>query len=538
MRASSLIVLGSLAVPALAAGQPAPDWSTVRSFDFSTGLLPQQQGWGSAFPTALTAQTRGNNPNPPYFSGGALCSDSAGMPVSGTGHQWWFEWSPLACVFQTSDGYVGTGAWLEFEAHIISSTYAQSGSHRRVGFLAGLADWWNLAQIELFDAGFYVNEGPIQAFDPTDGFHTYRLQVGPSSIDVYVDGVYLTSQPYGPTHPWSQGHPLAVFGDSQGLLNVSGHFCMRRLEFGCVPDSDWDGVPDDQDAFPCDGSATSAAFGPAEDRFGMVIFEDQWPSAGDLDFNDAVVAYNYVLRQNAQGQTVGLRATFDALALGGIHDNGLGLHLPVPRSQVAAVTRSVGGGPASALVPSAADAELTVTLSNNLRELFGGQAGQINSLSTLPRLNGAPMVVEVTFTAPVALGVAGAPYDLFIFRTADPSHEIHRPEFGGTAQMNAALFGTGDDASTPGRRFVDTDGLPFALVFPELAPYPAEAVPISSLFPNIVPFAASGGATNQDFYVTGIVPAFAYADVAGLPRPDPAPVTASAVDLSCRYSQP
>jgi LruC domain-containing protein len=550
-----------------------PAWAgaqaTVRAYDFSGGLLPQQQGWGTAFPGAMTNTTRGNNPNPPTFSGGAMCSDSSGRTVSGTGHQWWFEWSPLACVFTTTQGFVGTGAWLEFDAHIISSTYATNGSARRTGFLATVADWWNIAQINIFDGGYYLNDGPIQSFDPTDGYHVYRLEVTETSIDLYIDGVYQASEPYGPTSAISLGFPNTIFGDSQGLLNVSGHFCVRRLEYGCVPDADWDGiiddvdncvglansdqadadgdgagdlcdddgdndgVPDAVDAYPCDPTASATAYGPGQDQQAMLQYEDQWPSAGDLDFNDVVLTYNYVLRQDASGQTVGLRATYDVLALGGLFDNGLGLHLPVPLTQVAQVRRSVAGGPFTPLTPSGADAELTVTVSSNLRELFGGAAGQLNSVPTLPALPSAQVVVEVDLLAPTALPAGPAPYDLYIFRTGDPGLEIHRPEFGGTAGMNVALFNTVDDASTATRHFVDAGGLPFALHIPQLAPYPQEAAAISSLFPNIVPFAASGGATNADFYVSGVNLAFAYAGGPGTPAPPPSPVMTPAPSTAC-----
>ncbi len=569
MQLRSFVITATVAaMPAAAFGQ-----ATVRSFDFSS-QLPQAVGWGTAFPGTDTSAIRGNNSNPPYFNSGAMCSDSSGMGVSGTGHQWWLEWSPLACVFTTTDGFVGTGAWMEFDAHIISSTYAQSGNSRRTGFLAAMGDWWNIAQINLFDTGYYVNDGAIQSFDPTDGFHTYRLEVGPVAIDLFIDGVYQTSQPYGPTSPISLNFPSAIFGDSQGLLNVAGHYCIRRFETGCTPDGDWDGIIDDVDNcvglanadqadvdgdnigdacdldndndgvddsvdyYPCDATASAVAFGPAEDAQAMMEYEDQWPSKGDLDFNDVVVTYNVVLKQNAAGQTVGMRATFDPLALGGVFDNGLAWHIPAPANQLAFVTRSVAGGPATPISVSTLDAELTVVISNNMREFFGGQAGQINSLPTLPQLAGQQVVVEIAFIAPVSVAAGAAPYDLFVFRSADPAHEIHQPAFAGTAAMNTTLFNSADDASGSGRNFVDAQGLPFALHIPQLAPYPLEGVGISNLFPNIITFALSGGLTNADFYIMGVNPAFAYLDVNMQPRLDPAPVMTPAPDTSCVPATP
>jgi LruC domain-containing protein len=275
-------------------------------------------------------------------------------------------------------------------------------------------------------------------------------------------------------------------------------------------DADGDGAPDSADTFPCDPTLAGQSFAPAEGAFGQMQFEDQWPSKGDLDFNDVQVAWHYTLEQQADGRVVAVRATYDVLALGGIYTHGLGLHLPVPAGAVASITRQVGGAPPQALSASAADAELTISVVDNLRALFGGQADQINSRG--PALRGQGIELIITFATPQALSSGLAPFDLFIFRTQDKTHEIHRPEFGGTAVMNAALFGTADDASSPDRHFVDVDGLPFALALPEVAPYPQEGVAISALFPNILNFARTGGAADADFYVRGVVLAHAYAN--------------------------
>ena len=70
--------------------------------------------------------------------------------------------------------------------------------------------------------------------------------------------------------------------------------------------------------------------------------------------------------------------------------------------------------------------------------------------------------------------------------------------------MNASLFGTANDGSTATRHFVDTDGLPFALVLPATFAWPQETIGIQNVYPNIVSFASSGGATNTDWYLTNI----------------------------------
>ncbi len=286
-------------------------------------------------------------------------------------------------------------------------------------------------------------------------------------------------------------------------------------------DSDADRVRDPQDGFPCDASAVGETFAPGQGVHGLLIFEDKWPLRADTDFNDLVISYNYAVKTNATGLATSIRATFNVLAFGGVYDSGLSLHLPVPAQSVASATLEVPGGAPVQLMLSTLDTEFTVDLSNNLREFFADQAGQINSLSTLPRMGEATLVVQVNLSSPTTLAMGEAPFDLFTFRSDDRGHEIHGPSYAGSALMQTTLFGTGDDGSTPNRHFVDVSGLPFRLELPVNALYPAEGEAISSLFPAIVNFAASGGTLDQDFYQSQVVTTFAYTDSQGLGAPSP-----------------
>ena len=70
---------------------------------------------------------------------------------------------------------------------------------------------------------------------------------------------------------------------------------------------------------------------------------------------------------------------------------------------------------------------------------------------------------------------------------------MHRSQYAGSANMDQTLFHTGVDNSTSGDWFVDTHGLPYALNFPTVVPYPAEQTAIDVLYPSIATFASSGG---------------------------------------------
>lgn len=297
-------------------------------------------------------------------------------------------------------------------------------------------------------------------------------------------------------------------------------------------DSDNDGVPNTSDAVPCDPAAVGRAFAPGQGDHGLLLFEDRWPARGDLDFNDVVLAHAFELRLDVNGGVVGVRAVFSPVALGGLFRMGLGLHLPVPASSVTSVTRRIGSGDPQPVAPMS-DAELTVSLSSDLRELFVPASAQINSLPSQARLAGALLEVDIRFAAPVALSASDAPFDVFVFHTEDPTHEIHRPAFAGSSRMNVGLYGQADDGSSPGRRFVDGSGLPFALVVPTATPYPAEGVAISTLFPDILAFASSGGTQALDFYASNVAATVGYADVNGDGPYTPVLSSALTIDRSC-----
>lgn len=281
-----------------------------------------------------------------------------------------------------------------------------------------------------------------------------------------------------------------------GLAFLIGSFLLPGAAF--AQDADGDGALNGADVYPCDPELRAVSFAPAEGDHGLMLFEDRWPAAGDLDFNDLVLGWNYVLRSDANGVR-SMHVTFNVLALGGTLHNGLGLQLPVSRSLVASVTRTIEGEAAVALQPSSADENVTIRIMDDLRDLFGSES-PVNSINEQATRDGRIIELDIVFNAPAQIATSAAPYDVFMFRSDDAGHEIHAPDFSGTAAMNSALFNTRNDTSREGRWFVDTQGIPFALSFPTSAEYPAEGVRIDQLFPSIITFAASGGTSSQNFY--------------------------------------
>jgi LruC domain-containing protein len=287
-------------------------------------------------------------------------------------------------------------------------------------------------------------------------------------------------------------------------------------------DTDGDGVADVADAEPTNPAVAAEAFAPAESRHGMLMFEDMFPFSGDLDFNDVVLGYNLRFALDSARRMVSMRISLSPIAVGGTFDNGLGLRLPVPASALGSASIRVGFGAPVPLV-ARPDSRLTLTLVQNLRVAFGDLSGPINATGDSAALRGETLEVEINFASPIGLAVGTAPYDLFVFRSSDPTHEIHLPPHGGTRLMRSSLFGSGDDGSGRGRWFVDRQGLPWALLLPVVAEYPRESTEISTLFPDIMEFARSGGTRARNFYESRVVPGRAFRDALG--KAAPAPMT-------------
>jgi sulfatase modifying factor 1 len=310
-----------------------------------------------------------------------------------------------------------------------------------------------------------------------------------------------------------------------GILQGLGLATMMAIPAAAfAQDADGDGVANAADAFPCDPGRASVTFFPGETTSALLAFEDQWPGPTDVDYNDVAIRVHHRLERNAAGDVVSLSAVFDPVALGGVLSNGLGLQLPASREGVS-VRRRVEGGDWQD-VPLEGDASATVVLSSNLRELFGGASGRINSLRG-ERLEGQRLEVEVAFASPAPVSVAEAPFDVFVFRAGDPGHQIHFPQYAGTAAMDGSLFGSDGDGSSATRRFVSRSGVPAALNLMTTTRYPLEGVGIAALFPDIAGFASSGGARNASFYTSTVVAAQGH-DVPARPLP-----VVAAPDRSC-----
>jgi LruC domain-containing protein len=281
-----------------------------------------------------------------------------------------------------------------------------------------------------------------------------------------------------------------------------------------VKDTDGDGISDDLDAFPLDPERAARRFYPSATGFGYLAFEDNWPSKGDFDMNDVVMAYRAIETLNARNEVTDLKLIYEIRARGGSSNSGFGVHLPgIPRERIktAQTTLKVGQQTAVALPPETGQTDAVFILSPKVNDLT--QTGErwpcafFNTVNSCVRRAPVPLVAEIHFTQPLSAGQLGnAPYNPFIYRSHTRGREVHLVDHPPTARADPRLFGTGDDASNPaaGRYYRTANDLPWALDVPESWRYPAEWNDIADAYPLIAPWAISGGLDATDWYLEAI----------------------------------
>ncbi|MCU0653786.1 MAG: LruC domain-containing protein [Polyangiaceae bacterium] len=343
----------------------------------------------------------------------------------------------------------------------------------------------------------------------------------PSPSETIPDGVSSSAT----RHAWGNFHSAGpgnnAFIDTWVFGTESSQATSIKI-YGPSSDDDGDGVANAEDPYPCDPGKSSSIFIPGEGQLGLLMYEDKWPARGDLDFNDLVLAYNYEIVLNNAGVPVSLVASYTPMAIGAGYRGGFGVVLPVAASNIARVTRKVGNTKPVTHPFQAEGAGVLVDVSQDAREFFDIQSGYINTVATEPVATPRSVAIQIDLATPAAIDGALAPFDVFLFRSETPSHEIHLPSFQGTSRMNPALFGTAADGSTPGRWFVNNQGLPYALHVPVATLYPKEEIAIDQVFPAITTFAATAGASAQDFYQNNVVVTRAFSSgKSNQPRPQP-----------------
>ena len=301
---------------------------------------------------------------------------------------------------------------------------------------------------------------------------------------------------------------------NNGTINNTVVFCeVTILQDACNPgseggtgedDTDGDGVPDVDDAYPIDPERAFNSYYPNETEFASFAFEDLWPGMGDYDFNDLVVDFNYQMVTNAQNLIVDIIAQTKVKAAGAGLDNGFGISFPVDPSNCASVEGTVN---------------VMGTLDINAKGYENGHDNNtvvifydaINTyynsaiFNTVPGGNVVETEIEtvtIYFDDP-QIPIGSEPYNPFIYVDQERGKEIHMIDNAPTALANTEYFGTASDNSDPltGKYYLTDSNLPWVVETPSSFEYPIEKVDILSAYLKFKEWAESSGVVYKDWYL-------------------------------------
>jgi len=273
-------------------------------------------------------------------------------------------------------------------------------------------------------------------------------------------------------------------------------------------DTDGDGVPDYADAFPTDATRAYINYYPAQNQWGTLAYEDNWPALGDYDLNDLVVSYQYKVISNAQNNIVEFYGSYAPVASGATFNNGFGVQFPFSSSLIKTVTgQNLQNNyiKQNANGTEAGQTNAVVIPFDNVRNLIKNADGNlfVNTLTTEPKITGDTSVVYVSFTSPVSSTTLGmASFNPFLISNLRRGYEVHLPNYAPTSLATTSFFGTQNDASVPASNiyYVTKDNHPWALSFIGPWQYPIEGDPINEPYLHFYDWAASGGVSYTDWY--------------------------------------
>lgn len=250
-------------------------------------------------------------------------------------------------------------------------------------------------------------------------------------------------------------------------------------------------------------AVASRVYYPSSTSYYMVGYEDQYPNLGDYDFNDLVVAYRVSFGLNDALEVITINAEGYLIARGGSYDHSWHLRIALPDGSQADGTYQLyvppGVTSGNELIQYIdTSSGIDITLFNNTTSLFYDPASSFtNTLWDSEHILGHKFSFEITLSNPVILEqMDTAPFDpyLYVYNT---NLEIH-------LEGKSPVMPASDNISKGLTSFVDENGYPFALVFPEDWRFPYEYVDIGQAYPQLLEYIQSNRQNQTDWYNNGV----------------------------------
>lgn len=283
-----------------------------------------------------------------------------------------------------------------------------------------------------------------------------------------------------------------------------------NLEGGVVvTDTDGDGVSDDFDAYPENGTKAFDNIYPSANVWGTLAFEDLWPYMGDFDFNDMVIDYQINQVTNAADKVVEIGISIKVRAIGAAFKNGFGIQFPFAPSAIQNVsgdfsfTRGIINLDGNNTERNQDKA--VVMFFDNAFDLLphpGGSTG-VNTTKDASYVDPVEAQFVITLAYPVAPEILGEPpYNAFIFSNGERGREVHLKNKLPTSLADLQKFGVGSDVSDydNGLFYQTENGLPWAINIAEPFDYPIEKSAIIDAYNYFDEWVLSGGIEYTDWY--------------------------------------
>ena len=291
------------------------------------------------------------------------------------------------------------------------------------------------------------------------------------------------------TVPEGQTTTFFVFSSVSSAGSPSVGNFLDNFEVEC--DYDGDGIPDDEDDDPGNGEVSYISYFPTSGKQ-VVAFEDLWPSTGDFDFNDLTMSNQVIINKDSDFDLLSADFKVSIDAIGASIHNGIGMML----------YDSDGNNFSNNIITSiegdvALDDENTngLILANDVFEVID-EYYQNNGSG--PTKTPDTLRFTITFNSNAEEFIP----ELYIFRSEDRSHEIHRSEFPTTAAADLSLFNTEDDNG----HYKTSNGLPWGIEIILDGQYksPREKVDMVAAYPQFQIWATSNGTENITWYTAPV----------------------------------
>jgi len=272
-------------------------------------------------------------------------------------------------------------------------------------------------------------------------------------------------------------------------------------------DTDGDGVENSQDDYPLD---PNKAFDVASIP-GTVAFDDEWPTAGDFDYNDLILDHAFTMVTDADNRVKAMKADFTIRAMGTEKRNGFGFQLPIGSDAVATVTGTEltsGYINTDAKGLESGQSLPTIIVFDDGYDLVQPyQSGDfINTQAGVQPVDNYNISINVEFNWTQAYSDLGdPPYNAFLIIDGERGKEVHAKGEQPTDLVDVSYLGTEDDKSNvnSGKYYYMRNNLSWSFDIPDFWDYPFEGVDVDLAYHYWNPWINSSGTAHKDWYTKG-----------------------------------